>query len=121
MTLLRLATMADKYNISNYVRDCPAPLIKHGSLDVQFAWSELTPVIGREYHNADLNEILASNELLRDLAITGIYHSLFPYLFKLSVVADHWHTQFLNEALSSSKPSHCLLSPRKNSPKGWEN
>lgn len=53
----------------------PPPLIKTGSLDQKFKFDEVTPVIGREYPEANIvDDILnASNadELIRDLAITS--------------------------------------------------
>ncbi|KAF4983999.1 hypothetical protein FZEAL_704 [Fusarium zealandicum] len=54
-------------------RQYPEPLSVTGALD-QFKHEELTPVIGREYHNVNLvDDILNaknSDELIRDLAIT---------------------------------------------------
>jgi hypothetical protein len=53
----------------------PAPLKKSGALDNEFKYEESTPVIGREYPEVNVvDDILNasdSDELLRDLAITG--------------------------------------------------
>jgi|SRR3569833_582008 len=52
------------------------PLKLHGALD-QFTSFDVTPVIGREFPNADLAKWLRapnSDELLRDLAITSAYY-----------------------------------------------
>lgn len=49
------------------------PLKLSGALD-KFEHFDVTPVIGREYANVDLTELLSapnSDELLRDLAITS--------------------------------------------------
>ena len=51
------------------------PLKLSGVLD-QFKSFDLTPVIGREFQDVDLTEWLKapnSDELIRDLAITGLY------------------------------------------------
>lgn len=41
-----------------------------GALDAKHSFNELTPVIGREYPDVQLSELLKDDELLRDLAIT---------------------------------------------------
>ncbi|KAH7070105.1 hypothetical protein FB567DRAFT_613358 [Paraphoma chrysanthemicola] len=52
----------------------PTPLTKSGVLDSKFKFEEATPVIGREYPNANIvDDILNApnaDELIRDLAIT---------------------------------------------------
>ncbi|ANB14599.1 Jlp1p [Sugiyamaella lignohabitans] len=46
------------------------PLKASGALDEKYSFSEVSPVIGREYTGAQLRDILQDQELLRDLAIT---------------------------------------------------
>lgn len=65
------------------------PLKLSGALD-QFKQFEVTPVIGKEFVDVDLAEWLKapnSDELLRDLAITGtaIWSSLYPFFPKIVV------------------------------------
>lgn len=51
------------------------PLEYSGSLDA-FEHSDSTPVIGREYHNLHVKDLLEhadADRLIRDLAITGVY------------------------------------------------
>jgi hypothetical protein len=62
----------DVYNISNYIRPPPKLQDSHGLLDSKFQWIDLTTAIGREYPTLNLDEILESEELLRDLALTGM-------------------------------------------------
>lgn len=60
----------------------PKPLELKGVLN-QFKSFDVTPVIGKEFPEADLVEWLRasnSDELLRDLAITGSYLSIFIHL-----------------------------------------
>ena len=60
----------------------PKPLELKGVLN-QFKSFEVTPVIGKEFPEANLAEWLRapnSDELLRDLAITGSYLSSFIHL-----------------------------------------
>ena len=52
---------------------CTKPLVYSGSLD-SYAHRDLTPVIGREYDNlqvADLLKASDSDRLIKDLAVTG--------------------------------------------------
>lgn len=52
---------------------CTEPLVYSGSLDL-YAHRDLTPVIGREYDNlqvADLLKASDNNRLIKDLAVTG--------------------------------------------------
>jgi hypothetical protein len=51
-----------------------APLTYSGSLD-SFAYTDLTPVIGREYTGVQIAQVLHAQEsdrLIRDIAITGM-------------------------------------------------
>lgn len=49
------------------------PLRKTGALDTAHAFEEVTPVIGREYPKTNIvDDLLQSDELLRDLAITSM-------------------------------------------------
>ena len=60
---------------STQARERREPLRLSGALD-KFKSFDVTPVIGREFENADLAAWLGapnSDELLRDLAITSIY------------------------------------------------
>lgn len=60
----------------------PKPLELKGVLD-QFKSFNVTPVIGKEFPDANLTEWLRapnSDELLRDLAITGSYLSPFTHV-----------------------------------------
>jgi hypothetical protein len=56
-----------------------------GSLD-SYSYSDLTPVIGREYQSLQITDLLASkdsDQLLRDLAVTSAY--------SLShIIANYW-------------------------------
>ncbi|KAF2023313.1 taurine catabolism dioxygenase [Setomelanomma holmii] len=56
------------------VKTRPAPLTKSGALDKKFKFEEATPVIGREYPDAnvvdDILDASDADELIRDLAIT---------------------------------------------------
>lgn len=70
---------ADPYGVSFGGEDarartrCNEPLVYSGSLD-SYAHRDLTPVIGREYDDlqvADLLQSSDSNQLIRDLAVTG--------------------------------------------------
>lgn len=59
---------------------CTEPLVYSGSLD-SYAHRDLTPVIGREYDNlqvADLLKASDSNRLIKDLAVTGKLSSNSP-------------------------------------------
>lgn len=53
----------------------PAPLKKTGVLDSKFKFEETTPIIGREYPEANIVEDILNAQdadaLLRDLAITS--------------------------------------------------
>lgn len=52
---------------------CTSPLVYSGSLD-SYDHRDLTPVIGREYDNlqvADLLKASDSGRLIKDLAVTG--------------------------------------------------
>ncbi len=52
---------------------CDKPLVYSGSLD-SYAHRDLTPVIGREYDDLQVTDLLESsdsNRLIKDLAVTG--------------------------------------------------
>jgi hypothetical protein len=57
-------------NTESLVNSLDAPLKYSGTLD-QYKSVEVTPVIGREYPEVQLSEILKDDEKIRDLAITG--------------------------------------------------
>ena len=64
-----------KSNIRGGHRDarsrCAKPLVNSGSLN-RFKHSDLTPVIGREYLDLQVADLLASDDqLIKDLAITS--------------------------------------------------
>lgn len=55
---------------------CNKPMVYSGLLDT-YAHHDLTPVIGREYHGlqaVDLLKAANSDELIKDLAVTGEDH-----------------------------------------------
>lgn len=55
---------------------CTSPIPYSGSLD-SFAHRDLTPVIGREYDNLQVAELLSDPDgerMIRDLAVTGTFH-----------------------------------------------
>lgn len=56
-----------KQSQSSYIRE---PLKYSGSLD-EFTHFDVTPVIGREFSDVQLTDILHDDQKLRDLAITG--------------------------------------------------
>lgn len=56
----------------------PKPLAYSGSLD-EYRSFEVTPVIGREYPEAQLTDILKDDAKIRDLAIAGT--SFSPIMF----------------------------------------
>jgi hypothetical protein len=60
---------------ANGTSTLPSPLTKSGALDAKFKFEETTPVVGREYPEANIvDEILRApdaDELIRDLAITS--------------------------------------------------
>lgn len=56
------------------------PLQYSGSLD-SYSYSDLTPVIGREYQDLQITDLLGSkdsDQLFRDLAVTSAY--LLPHM-----------------------------------------
>jgi hypothetical protein len=58
-----------------------SPLKYSGSLD-QYKSREVTPVIGREFQELQLSEILSDDNKIRDLAITGtLSHKLGLYSY----------------------------------------
>lgn len=61
---------AEKINEGPSFKKFPQPLKASGKLDSKYKFRETNPVIGREYKEAQLSEILEDDELLRDLAIT---------------------------------------------------
>lgn len=67
-----MSTIADKYSIKAYLQPRPEPQKPTGSLNESYAYSDLTPIIGREYPNIKLAELLDSDKLLRDLAIISL-------------------------------------------------
>lgn len=72
-----IPVVEDKISLKGLAR---APLKLSGALDA-FDSFDVTPVIGREFPNANLKEFLRapnSDELLRDLAITGRTPSITP-------------------------------------------
>jgi hypothetical protein len=76
-----------------------APLKLSGALDA-FESFDVTPVIGREFPNASLKDFLRapnSDELLRDLAITGKLQES-RYTCKMT----NSHDQYLSAVLFSS-------------------
>lgn len=56
------------------------PLKYSGSLD-EYASFDVTPVIGREFPEAQLSEILKEDAKIRDLGITGMF---IPYRLESS-------------------------------------
>jgi len=60
-------------------------LAKDGCFDANFEWSDLTAVIGRKYPTANLEEILESDNLTRDMAITS---KLALLIRKICMLAD---------------------------------
>jgi hypothetical protein len=60
----------------------PAPAIKSGALDSKFKFEDATPVIGREYPDANIVDGILNapdaDELIRDLAITSEPPASFP-------------------------------------------
>lgn len=71
------------------------PLEYSGSLD-QYHKIDSTPIIGSEFPNLQLTEILDDEEKLRDLAILGLFTTL--------------RTKYLTELISIQSPSEVLLS-----------
>ncbi|ANB12097.1 hypothetical protein AWJ20_332 [Sugiyamaella lignohabitans] len=57
------------------VQRTEAPLKPSGALD-QYKYTDLTPVIGREYHDIQLAEILDDDDKIRDLAINIAYRGV---------------------------------------------
>jgi hypothetical protein len=92
------------------------PLKLSGALD-QFEHFDVTPVIGREYSNVKLHDLLRapnSDELLRDLAITS-KPPLFPKSMPLLT-----HTQSRNVVSSSSASrTRSTTTSRRNSSSAW--
>lgn len=86
--------------LSISVRASVEPLKPTGVLD-QYEHVDLTPVIGREYHNVQLTELLKAenaDELIRELAIIGETNSE-----GFDNVAKHRLSQSLNATSSSSE------------------
>lgn len=86
------------------------PLRKVGTLDANFKFEEVTPVIGREYPTANIVDDLLNaqnaDELLRDLAITSKFStgivreypgSALPSGFSEDQNADQLFLQFRSE------------------------
>lgn len=68
--------MATTNGVSHKQSPIKEPLKLKGVLD-QFKSFDVTPCIGREFENANLKDWLRapnSDELIRDLAITSIFH-----------------------------------------------
>jgi alpha-ketoglutarate-dependent taurine dioxygenase len=59
---------ADKVNEGPSYKQFPAPLRTSGKLE-KFDSKELTPVIGREYIDIQITELLKDDELIRELAV----------------------------------------------------
>jgi hypothetical protein len=88
-----------KKNLSKSVTRNSAPLELSGALD-KYESFDVTPVIGREFRGVDLAEWLRapnSDELIRDLAITG---------------NDLESSSLPNAADFVSFPARCRLLPR---------
>ena len=50
---------------------CLSPMVDSGSLN-KYTHSDLTPVIGREFHSVQVTDLLdGDKQLIKDLAITG--------------------------------------------------
>jgi hypothetical protein len=56
-----------------HVSTLTKPLVYSGSLD-EYKSFDVTPVIGREYPEARLVDILKDDAKIKDLAIQGMYH-----------------------------------------------
>lgn len=92
-----------KYDIRSYIRPSPPALKTTGAFDLRYSWNELTTVIGREYPDAPLTEILDSVELLKDLAIIGDPRLTIPldgHRLTIFVVSQRGVVIFRHQSLS---------------------
>lgn len=83
-TQTQTATIQTKQSQATENRE---PLQLKGVLD-QFKSFDVTPVIGREFVDVNVKDLLRapnSDELIRDLAITSPYHYLMIYFLALTI------------------------------------
>ena len=67
-----MGSIDDKKRSASYIQTAPAPLKKTGAIDY-LEYTDVTPIIGREYPSAKIRDILHApnaEEQIRDLAIT---------------------------------------------------
>lgn len=76
----------------------PLPHRKSGALD-NFKYIEISPALGREYPGLQLSSIIDDEEIVRDLAITGMMA-----VVSFDSVATHW----TNFSISIRKRSSLL-------------
>lgn len=62
----------DRYDIRKYIKPALPAQKPSGILDATSDWRDVTPAIGREYASLNLKDILASDELVKELALIGL-------------------------------------------------
>jgi hypothetical protein len=86
---------------TNGTNTLTTPVTKSGALDAKFKFEETTPVIGREYPEAnivdDILGALDADELIRDLAITSESRRVLHVLLTVA-----YFQQYRSAASSSS-------------------